>query len=67
MQNLSCANEFYLNDNKRSFSQERFCTWPRFKTEACGISEMASLHTVYMYQSLLEIKELMASLEVLKC
>ena len=19
----------------------RFCTWPRFKTEACGISEMA--------------------------
>ena len=27
--------------NKNSFSQERFCTWPRFKTEACGISEMA--------------------------
>ena len=41
MQNLSCENEFYLHDNKKSFSQERFCTWPRFKTEACGISEMA--------------------------
>ena len=39
-QNLSCENEFYLH-NKKSFSQERFCTWPRFKTEACGISEMA--------------------------
>ena len=24
-------------------SQERFCTWPRFKTEACGISEMVYL------------------------
>ena len=41
MQNLSGENEFYLHDNKKSFSQERFCTWPRFKTEACGISEMA--------------------------
>ena len=41
VQNLSCENEFYLNDNKESFSQERFCTWPHFKTEACGISEMA--------------------------
>ena len=41
MQNLSCENEFYLHDNKKSFSQERVCTWPRFKTEACGISEMA--------------------------
>ena len=41
MQNLSCENEFYLHDNKKSFPQERFCTWPRFKTEACGISEMA--------------------------
>ena len=41
MQNLSCENEFYLHDNKKSFTQERFCTWPRFKTEASGISEMA--------------------------
>ena len=24
-------------------SQERLCTWPRFKTEACDISEMAYL------------------------
>ena len=29
---------------KKSFLQERFCTWPRFKTETCGISEMAYLH-----------------------
>ena len=43
--NLSCENEFYLDDNKKSFSQEKFCTWPRFKTEACGILEMA-----YYYQ-----------------
>ena len=40
VQNLSCENEFYLHDNEKSFSQERFCTWPHFKTEACGISEM---------------------------
>ena len=39
--NLSCENEFYLHDNRKSFSQERFCTWPRFKKEAWGISEMA--------------------------
>ena len=32
---------FFLQDNKKSFTQEQFCTWPRFKTEACGISEMA--------------------------
>ena len=46
MQNLSCENEFYflfLFDNKKSFSQERFCTWPCFKTEDCGISEIAYL------------------------
>ena len=36
VQNLSRENEFYVHDNKKSFSQERFCTWPRFKTEACG-------------------------------
>ena len=36
MQNLSCKNEFYLHDKKRKFSQERFCTWPRFKKETCG-------------------------------
>ena len=41
VQNLSCENEFYLHDNKKLFTQERFCTWPRFKTEACGISEVA--------------------------
>ena len=33
MQNLSCENSFYLHDNKKSLSQERFCTWPRFKTK----------------------------------
>ena len=38
---LSCENELYFHDNKKSFSQERCCTWPRFKTEACGIAEMA--------------------------
>ena len=38
MQNLSCENEFYLHDK---VSQERFCAWPGFKTEACAISEMA--------------------------
>ena len=43
VQNLPCENEFYLHDNKKTFSQERFCTWPRYKTEACGISEMAYL------------------------
>ena len=41
MQNLSCENEFYLHDYKKSFLQERFSTWPCFKTRACGISEMA--------------------------
>ena len=41
MQNLFCENEFYLHDNKKLFNQERFFTWPLFKTEACGISEIA--------------------------
>ena len=41
MQNLSCENEFYLHDYKKSFTQETFCTCPRFTTEAFGISEMA--------------------------
>ena len=45
VQNLSCENEFSLHDNKKLFTQERFCTRPRFKTEACGISEMA--YSVY--------------------
>ena len=40
MQNLSCENELYLHDNKKSFTQERFCPWPRFKTGGCFISEM---------------------------
>ena len=48
MQNLSCENEFYLHDNKKAFTQERFCTWPRFKTEACGISEMA--YSLFVYR-----------------
>ena len=29
MQNLSCENEFLLAYKQNSFSQERFCTWPR--------------------------------------
>ena len=52
MQNFSCENEFYLHDNKKSFSEERFCTWPRFKTEACGISEMAYLERELKEKSL---------------
>ena len=36
VQNLSCENKFYLHDNKTSFSEEMFCTWPRFKTEGCA-------------------------------
>ena len=36
-----CENEFICMIIKKSFSQERFCTWPRLKTEGCGISEMA--------------------------
>ena len=47
MQNLSHENEFYLHNDKKSFSQERFCTWPRFKTEDCGSSEMAYFGPVY--------------------
>ena len=38
---ISYENEFHLHDNKNSFTQERFCTWLHFKTEACGILEMA--------------------------
>ena len=49
VQNLSCDNEFYLHDNKKSFPQYRFCTWPRFKTEACGISEMAYFHMYFRF------------------
>ena len=26
---------------KKTLAQERFCTWPRFKTDACSISEVA--------------------------
>ena len=49
MQNLSRENEFYFHDNKKSFSQERFCTWPRFKTEACGILEMAYCFVGFLF------------------
>ena len=52
VQNLSCETKFYLHDNKKSFTQERFCTWPRFKTEACVISEMA-----YWSQQLVNIDQ----------
>ena len=38
---ISCGNEFYLHDNKKSFTQERFCSWLHFKTEACSILKMA--------------------------
>ena len=44
MQNLSCENDFLLN----SFSQERFCTWPRFKSEGFWNSEMAYKMTIMM-------------------
>ena len=34
--NLSCENEFYLNENKKSFPCQSPRTYPRFKTEARG-------------------------------
>ena len=36
MQNLSCENKFYLNENKKSFSCQSPRTYPRFKTKARG-------------------------------
>ena len=38
------VNEFYLNENEKSFSYQWLCTRPRFKTEAWGNSEMAFWH-----------------------
>ena len=37
--NLSCENEFYLHENKKSFSYQRLSTHSRFETEARGNSE----------------------------
>ena len=34
---------FNLHDNTKTLSQQRFCTWPRLKTEGCDILEMANL------------------------
>ena len=48
MENLSCENDFYLHDNKKSFAQESFCTWPRFITEEV-ISEVAQVYLKYLY------------------
>ena len=42
MHNLSCENEFYVDDNEKSFPYQRLSTYPRFDTEALGNSEMAS-------------------------
>ena len=42
MHNLSCENEFYLDDNEKSFPYQRLSAYPRFDTEAPGNSEMAS-------------------------
>ena len=41
MQNFPGENEFYLHENKQSFSYQWLCTQPRFETEAWGTSEMA--------------------------
>ena len=38
------VNEFYLNENEKSFSYQWLCTQPRFKTGAWGNSEMAFWH-----------------------
>ena len=37
---------------KKSFPQERFRTWPRFKTKACGNSEMAYYRPHYNQEQL---------------
>ena len=39
MHNLSSENEFYLHENKKSFSYQRLSTYSRFETEARGNSE----------------------------
>ena len=43
MHNLSCANEFYLHENEKSFPHYRLSTQPSFDTEARANSEMAYL------------------------
>ena len=39
--NLSCENEFYLQENNNSFSYQRLRTLPRFKTDTEGRKDMA--------------------------
>ena len=34
VRNLSCKNEFYSHENKKTFSYQWLCTWPHFETEA---------------------------------
>ena len=41
MKNLSCEHDFLLSCKEKSFSQERFCTWPRFESEVFWNSGMA--------------------------
>ena len=42
VQNLSCENYFFIIMQINSFSQERFCTWPGFKSEGFWNSKMAN-------------------------
>lgn len=55
VQNISCETEFGLHDNN-SFHVKWLCSYPRFKTETCGNSEMAYyLHTLtYILTQLIE-------------
>ena len=32
--NISCENECFLHENKKSFSHQWYCTYPRFETDA---------------------------------
>ena len=36
MQNISCGNEFYLHENRKSFSYQWLQTYPCFETEGWG-------------------------------
>ena len=49
MQNLSCASEFYLHENKKIIFISDALYKPRFETEACGNSEMSYLHGFQQY------------------
>ena len=44
VQNLCGENEFYLHENKKSFSYQWLHTWLRFEREAWGNLEMPILH-----------------------